>query len=119
MGLLLALVRRISDAAAAMRRGEWDRSASKAPSCAVRRWASWAWAASVVTSRSWRARSECKWSARSVLAAERAGEMHVRLLSLEALLRAADVVTLHVALTDQTHHLIDATRLKLMKRPPY
>src|SRR6266545_4984117 len=46
---------------------------------------------------------------------ERAGELHVRLLSLEALLRAADVVTLHVALTDQTHHLIDATSLKLMK----
>src|SRR6266513_418316 len=32
-----------------------------------------------------------------------------------ALARAADVVTLHVALTDQTHHLIDAERLQLMK----
>jgi D-3-phosphoglycerate dehydrogenase len=46
---------------------------------------------------------------------ERAADLHVRLLPLEALLRAADVVTLHVALTDQTHHLIDAERLKLMK----
>jgi D-3-phosphoglycerate dehydrogenase len=46
---------------------------------------------------------------------ERATELHVRLLPIEQLLRAADVVTLHVALTDQTHHLIDANRLKLMK----
>src|SRR5207247_6112714 len=46
---------------------------------------------------------------------ERASELHVRLLPLDQLLRTADVVTLHVALTDQTHHLIDATRLKLMK----
>src|SRR5205085_1406578 len=44
-----------------------------------------------------------------------AGEMHVRLLPIDQLLRTADVVTLHVALTDQTHHLIDANRLKLMK----
>src|SRR6266568_3961551 len=35
--------------------------------------------------------------------------------AMDQLLRTADVVTLHVALTDQTHHLIDATRLKLMK----
>jgi len=40
-GLLLALVRRISDAAAAMRAGNGTASASKAPSCAARRWASW------------------------------------------------------------------------------
>jgi len=46
---------------------------------------------------------------------ERASEMHVRLLPIDQLIRTADVVTLHVALTDQTHHLIDANRLKLMK----
>src|SRR2546422_8808124 len=46
---------------------------------------------------------------------ERAAELHVRLLTIDALLRAVDVVTLHVALTDETHHLIDANRLKLMK----
>jgi D-3-phosphoglycerate dehydrogenase len=46
---------------------------------------------------------------------ERAAELHVRLLSIDALLRASDVITLHVALTDETHHLIDADRLKLMK----
>src|SRR6266498_2266331 len=81
MGLLLALVRRISDAAAAMRRtsansrpmacspalvrriaaaGSGIASASKAPSCVARRWVSWGWGASAVTSRSWRERSGCR-----------------------------------------------------------
>lgn len=39
----------------------------------------------------------------------------VRLLSLEELLSTSDVVTLHLPLTAQTHHLIDAARLALMR----
>jgi (S)-sulfolactate dehydrogenase len=35
--------------------------------------------------------------------------------SLDALLRSADVVTLHVPLTPATHHLIDAARIATMK----
>ncbi|HMF04068.1 MAG TPA: D-glycerate dehydrogenase, partial [Acidimicrobiia bacterium] len=35
---------------------------------------------------------------------------------LDALLAESDIVTLHVPLTDATHHLIDARRLRLMKR---
>ncbi|MEV6013246.1 D-isomer specific 2-hydroxyacid dehydrogenase family protein [Streptomyces sp. NPDC051976] len=35
---------------------------------------------------------------------------------LDELLRAADIVTLHAPLTAQTHHLLDARRLALMKR---
>src|SRR2546425_5614421 len=49
------------------------------------------------------------------LSPERAAELQVRLLPLDQLLRQADVVTLHVAHTEQTHHLINAERLKLMK----
>ncbi|MCS7137407.1 MAG: D-2-hydroxyacid dehydrogenase [Candidatus Caldarchaeum sp.] len=38
-----------------------------------------------------------------------------RLTSLEEVLREADVVTLHVPLTRETHHLINAEKLALMK----
>ncbi len=38
-----------------------------------------------------------------------------RVLSLEDLLRGADVVSIHTALTPDTHHLLNADRLALMK----
>src|SRR2546426_291776 len=44
-----------------------------------------------------------------------AAELQLKLLPLDQLLGQADVVTLHVAHTEQTHHLINAERLKLMK----
>src|SRR5213594_1887531 len=95
LGLMLALVRRIPDAAAAMRSGGWDRKKFEG--------------------------TELRGKTMGVVAhdpyllPERAAEIGVPLLSLEELLRGADVVTLHVALTDQTHHLINAERLRLMK----
>src|SRR5207302_1109080 len=49
------------------------------------------------------------------LSPERAAELQLKLLPLDQLLRQADVVTLHVAHTEQTHHLINAARLTLMK----
>lgn len=39
----------------------------------------------------------------------------IELLPLDDLLRASDIVTLHMTLTAQTRHLIDAARLRLMK----
>jgi len=41
--------------------------------------------------------------------------MRARRVDLEAGLAAADFVTIHTPLTDQTHHLINAERLALMK----
>jgi D-3-phosphoglycerate dehydrogenase len=38
---------------------------------------------------------------------------------LESLLRVSDVVTLHVALTSETRHLMNMDRLKLMKKESY
>jgi len=42
-------------------------------------------------------------------------DMGVSYCSLEELLKASDIVTLHVPLTTETRHLIDAGRLALMK----
>jgi len=44
-----------------------------------------------------------------------AKETRVDLVDLDELLSVADFVTLHTALTDETHHLINAERLALMK----
>jgi len=49
------------------------------------------------------------------VAAETAAPYGVRLVGLEDLLRASDVVSLHVLLTPETRHLLDAARLALMK----
>jgi D-3-phosphoglycerate dehydrogenase len=116
MGLLLALVRRISDAAAAMKAGQWDRKRFEGTELRGK---------TMGIVGLGRIGGHVAQLARAFgmqivghdpyLAPERAAELHVRLLSIDALLRAADVITLHVALTDETHHLIDANRLKLMK----
>lgn len=50
---------------------------------------------------------------------EIAAQHGVELMSLEDLLRQADYVTLHVLLTDETRHLINAERLALMKASAY
>ena len=116
MGLLLALVRRIPDAAAAMRSGGWDRKRFEGTELRGKTMGvvglgrigahvaqlARAFGMSVVAHDPY-------------LLPERAAELGVPLLSLGELLRTADVVTLHVALTDQTHHLINAERLRLMK----
>lgn len=50
---------------------------------------------------------------------EQADALGVSLVSLEELLRAADIVSLHTPLTEETHHLIDAGALSLMKSGAY
>lgn len=47
--------------------------------------------------------------------ASRASALGIELLELDALLRTADVVTLHVPLTPQTRNIIDARALALMR----
>lgn len=50
---------------------------------------------------------------------ERAAEAGVELVDLEALLRLSDFVAINCALTPETHHLLDAGRLALMKETAY
>ncbi len=53
------------------------------------------------------------------LAPEEERELGAEGMELEELLRVSDIVSLHVPLTPQTRHLIDAERLSLMKPEAY
>jgi phosphoglycerate dehydrogenase-like enzyme len=53
------------------------------------------------------------------LTPERAGRAHATYRPLEELLREADVVSVHLALSDQSKNLLDEARLRLMKRSAY
>jgi phosphoglycerate dehydrogenase-like enzyme len=46
---------------------------------------------------------------------EREAALGVKYLPFDELVRTADLITVHVPLSDQTHHLIDARALSLMK----
>jgi D-3-phosphoglycerate dehydrogenase len=116
MGLLLAQARHIPWAAEAMRRGEWDRKRFEGTELRGK---------TIGIVGLGRIGSHVAQLARAFgmqvvghdpyLSPERAAELQVKLLPLDQLLGQADVVTLHVAHTEQTHHLINAERLRLMK----
>ncbi|PYP45925.1 MAG: phosphoglycerate dehydrogenase [Gemmatimonadetes bacterium] len=116
MGLLLAQARHIPGAAEAMRRGEWDRKRFEGTELRGK---------TIGIVGLGRIGGHVAQLARAFgmhvvghdpyLSPERAAELQLKLLPLDQLLGQADVVTLHVAHTEQTHHLINAERLKLMK----
>ncbi|MCS7097088.1 MAG: D-2-hydroxyacid dehydrogenase [Candidatus Methanomethylicia archaeon] len=43
-------------------------------------------------------------------------ELNVQFVDLDELLRISDIITIHVPLTHETHHLINEDKLKIMKR---
>lgn len=116
LGMLLALVRHIPWAAEAMREGEWDRKRFEGRELRGK-------TIGIVglgrigghVAQLAKAFGMTVVAHDPFLSAEHAAEMQVRVLPLEQLLATADVITLHVALTDATHHLINAERLRLMK----
>ena len=116
MSLLLSLVRQIPWAAEAMRRGGWDRKRFEGTELRGK---------TIGIVGLGRVGGHVAQFARAFgmqtlghdpfLDPERAAELQVKLLPLDLLLRQVDVVTLHVAHTEQTHHLINGERLSLMK----
>ena len=117
MALLLALVRHIPWAAESMRRGEWDRKKYEGTELRGK-------TMGIVglgrigghVSQIARAFGMNVVGHDPFLPPERAAELQVKILPLEQLLASADVITLHVALSDQTRHLINAERFAMMKK---
>ncbi|MFP5288921.1 MAG: phosphoglycerate dehydrogenase, partial [Thermoanaerobaculia bacterium] len=114
--LLLALARRVPEADASMKAGEWNRKLTgvelQGKTLGV---VGFGRIGQRVADR---ARGfEMKIVAHDpFLDAAAARKLGVDLLPLDELLAAADVVTLHVPLTDQTRNLLDRARLAKMKK---
>ncbi len=120
IALLLALARNIPQADQAMRRGEWDRHR---------------FVGTAITDKTLgligfgRVGSEVARRAKGLgmrviaydpyMPAERARALGVELRSLEDVLQEADFVSLHVPLTEETRHLMNARTLALMKPGSY
>lgn len=115
-GLLLSLVRHIPPAAEAMRQGSWDRKRFEGTELRGK-------TMGVIglgrigghVAQLARAFGMTVVAHDPFLPGERAVELQVKLLPLDQLLRTADVISLHLALTSDTHHLINGARLALMK----
>lgn len=117
IALLLSVMRHIPGAALSMRAGEWDRKSFAGSELRGR-------VLGIVGLG--RIGAHVATIARAFgmkviahdphLTEERAKELGVPLVSLDELLPAADVVTLHIPLSDSTRHLIDRERLAQMKR---
>lgn len=116
VALLLALMRHIPWAAESMRRGEWDRKKYEGRELRGK---------TIGVIGLGRIGTYVAQLAKGFgmtvighdpfLPAARVGELQVKIVPLDQLVATADVVTLHVALSDQTRHLINAARLALMK----
>src|SRR5215475_7970547 len=116
MAMLLALVRRIPDAHAGLKTLKWDRSIYGSE---LHRKTAGVIGLGKVGSR---VAARLKAFEMTVLVYDpyipenRARDMGARLTDFETILREADVVTVHVPLTEETQHMIAARELARMKR---
>lgn len=116
IALLLALKRHIPGAAESMRRGEWDRKRFEGSELRGK-------TMGIVglgriggrVAQLARAFGMTVLGHDPFLTPERGATLEVKLVALDDLLRQSDVVTLHLAQTEQTQRLINAERLALMK----
>lgn len=120
MALILSMVRSVAQADASVRAGQWARSRFQGAELRGRT------LGLVGAGRiGGEVARRCRAFGMSVLAhdpyltEERAADLQVERAELGALLEAADVLSLHVPLTDSTRGLIDAAALARMKRGAY
>lgn len=117
-GLMLAVMRRIPQSDAAMRRGEWPLVlgyALKSKTLGI------LGLGRIGTEVAAIARAfdmqVIAWG--PTLTAERAAAAQATYLPLDEVLRNADVVSVHLALSDQSRNLLNEARLRLMKKSAY
>ncbi len=117
MGLLMALVRRIPWAAACLRQGGWDRAQFAGIELRGKTLGAIGMGRIGATvAHLARAFGMTVVAHDPYLPEERARALGVELLSLDLLLARADVVTLHVPLTDGTRRLLNRERIAQMKQ---
>jgi D-3-phosphoglycerate dehydrogenase len=116
LALLLALVRRVPAADRSMKAGEWDRKGFSGTELhgKVLGLVGAGRIGSTVAQRA-RAFDMRVMAYDPFLSADQAQRLGVQLAELDELLREADVISLHLPLTDATRGLIGAARLAIMK----
>jgi D-3-phosphoglycerate dehydrogenase len=120
MALMLAMVRQVPAADASVRRGEWARSRFKGAELRGRTLGLvGAGRIGGEVARRARAFGMRVLASDPYLTEERAEELRVERVGLEEAVAGADVLTLHVPLTDDTRDLIDAESLARMRRGAY
>ena len=117
-GLMLAIMRRIPQSDAAMRRGDWPLVLGhvlKGKTLGI------LGLGKIGTEVATVARAfgmqVIAWG--PTLTDERAAKSGARFMALEEVLKTADVVSIHLALSDQSKNLLDEARLRLMKKSAY
>jgi D-3-phosphoglycerate dehydrogenase len=114
--LLLALARRVPWAATSVAQGQWDRKSHEGTELRGKTLGILGLGriGSLVASLG-RAFGMNVIALDPYVVATRALQLGVELLPIEEVLRRSDVVTLHLALTDDTRHIINEERLRLVK----
>jgi len=117
-GLMLAIMRRIPQSDAAMRRGGWPLVLGhvlKGKTLGI------LGLGKIGTEVAAIARAfgmqVIAWG--PTLTDERAAKSGARFMALEEVLKAADVISIHLTLSDQSKNLLDEARLRLMKKSAY
>ena len=116
LALMLALARHVPQAAQAVRQGRWERSLYLGTELREK-------TLGVIglgnigreVARRAQAFGMQVIAADPLVPEERAAQLQVRMVPLERLLAEADFLTIHVPLTPQTRHLLDAARLQAAK----
>jgi len=120
MALILTVVRRVAEADRSIREGRWNRSAFRGVELRGRLLGLvGAGRIGGEVARRCRAFGMDVIGFDPYLAAETAEVLGVRLVELDRLIDEADVITLHVPLTEETRGLIDEAVLRRMKRESF